>query len=197
MSGGYDQPLDSAPVTSFVSLQGSLLVASPALSDPNFSRAVLLVTEHSADGAMGLVLNRPLDLSAAEAVPFLAGLVEVSDVVYEGGPVRPQSVLALAEFSDPSQAAAIAFGDVGFLAADGVESPASKAVVQLRVFAGYAGWGAGQLDAEVADQAWFVAPATQRDVFTAAASRLWSVVLDRLGGRYRLVARMPLDPSLN
>ena len=183
-------------MSGFVSLQGSLLVASPALLDPNFRRTVVLLTEHDAEAARGVVLNRRLEIAVVDAVPVLAGLVEDGAQVFEGGPVQAGSVLALADFHEPSQSASIAFGSVGYLRGD--EDPAGLLgdVTAVRVFAGYSGWGPGQLEAELEQEAWITLPAVADDVF-GDPDGLWNRALARKGGRYKLVARMPDDPSLN
>jgi putative transcriptional regulator len=180
----------------FDSLRGQLLVASPALLDPNFARTVVLVTEHTEEGAMGLVLNRPATVSVGDAVPHLAPLVAEDDPVYVGGPVQREAALALAQLEDPSEAAALALGDVGFLRAD-VDPDEIRGVRRARVFAGYSGWGAGQLESELEELSWIVEPAEPDDVFTPAPGELWGTVLRRKGGRYALFALMPLDPSVN
>lgn len=178
-------------------LQGRLLIASPALTDPNFHRAVVLVAEHSAEGAMGLILNRPLQITVEEAVPLLADLVVDGDAVHEGGPVQPESVLALAEFEDASHAPAIAFGSVGFLPA-GEDAPLdATALRRTRVFAGYAGWGAGQLEGELEEQAWFNVAAEAGDCFTEDPDGLWRRILRRHGGHAAMLAFLPDDPTRN
>jgi putative transcriptional regulator len=178
------------------SLRGHLLVASPALIDPNFARTVVLVSEHTDEGAMGLVLNRPSEVAVSAAVPHLAALVGTDDLVYVGGPVQGEAVLALAELDDPAEAAAVAFGDVGFLRAD-VDPQEILGVRRARVYAGYAGWGAGQLESELEEGAWIVEAAEPGDVFAADADGLWSAVLRRKGGSYAVLAMMPPDPSVN
>src|SRR5207253_8200261 len=130
------------------SLRGQLLIASPALLDPNFARTVVLVVEHNDEGAMGIVLNRPSTAAVAEAVPPLEDLVGEDEAVFVGGPVEPAAVVVLAEFEDTDAAAAIVFGDLGFLRADADPSVLDVAARRFRVFAGYSGWGAGQLEAE-------------------------------------------------
>ncbi|MCL4290249.1 MAG: YqgE/AlgH family protein [Thermoleophilia bacterium] len=179
------------------SLQGCLLVASPALLDPNFRRAVVLVTEHTAEGAMGLVLNRPAPIAVADAVPHLACLVEEGAFVHVGGPVRRDAVVALAELDDLSQAAAVALDGIAFLPADADPDALARSVGRVRVYAGYSGWGQGQLESELAESAWIVVSAEPADVFYADADGLWAAVLRRQGGSYALLALMPLDPSLN
>jgi putative transcriptional regulator len=179
------------------SLRGQLLVASPSLLDPNFRRTVVLITEHTDEGAMGVVLNRPTPVAISDAVPHLAVLAAEGGCVYAGGPVQPEAVVALAELDEPAQAAAIAFGDIGYLRADADPSELEGVVRRLRVYAGYAGWGAGQLEAELEDGAWIVEPAEPGDVFAGEDVDLWSAVLRRKGGRFVLVATMPPNPELN
>ena len=172
------------------SVRGKLLVASPGLTD-FFRRTVVLVLEHSEEGAVGLVLNRPSETPVDDAVPDLPVVVEPGDVVHVGGPVGPDSVIVLGRFEDPGEAASIVLGDLGVVDPE-VENPALRAV---RVYAGHAGWAAGQLDGELEREAWIVEPAHLGDPFDEGD--LWSDVLDRKGGGYALLARMPEDPSLN
>jgi putative transcriptional regulator len=177
------------------SLRGHLLVAAPTLVDPNFARAVVLIAEHTDEGALGVVLNRPSDATVGEVVPDLSSLVDEEEPVFAGGPVQTGGVMVLAEFEDPADAALPVDGELGFVAleADMDEVSAGRA----RAFAGHAGWGAGQLDAELAEEAWFVAPFEREDAFADDPEELWSRALTRKGGAYALVARMPEDPSLN
>jgi putative transcriptional regulator len=179
------------------SLRGQLLIASPALLDPNFRRTVVLVAEHGDDGAMGLVINRSGDLEVAEAAPALADLVEPGAAVYTGGPVQPTAVVIVAEFLEPADAAVPILGDVGFVAGDSDFEALAPAVSRGRVFAGLAGWSPGQLEAELERDDWILEPAQADDVFTDEPDLLWSSVLERKGGSFALLARMPLDPSLN
>ena len=172
------------------SLRGALLVAAPSLSD-YFHRTVVLVIEHAEEGAMGVVLTRRSETLVAEAVPQLADLAPDDECVHVGGPVAPTAVVALVEFEDPDQAARLLVGDVGLLDPDRPEADARR----LRVYAGYAGWGPGQLDAELEEEAWIVAEAHVGDPF--AEGDLWAAVLARKGGEYALLATMPSDPSLN
>jgi putative transcriptional regulator len=179
------------------SLRGQLLVASPTLVDPNFSRTVVLIAEHGEDGAMGVVLNRPSEVEVADAAPQLGTLVEPGARVHAGGPVQPTGVVIVAEFDDPDDAAAIVLDSVGFVAADADFDLLGAALGRVRVFAGLAGWGPGQLEGELERDDWFVEAATADDVFAPDVDGLWSAVLERKGGQYALVARMPEDPSLN
>jgi putative transcriptional regulator len=178
-------------------LRGRLLVAAPSLLDPNFRRAVVLVTEHSEGGAMGLVLSRPSEAPVAEAVPQLEELVDDEAVVHVGGPVEPAAVVVLAEFDDPEESAAMVFGDIGFLPADCDPALVAGATRRTRVFAGYCGWAPGQLEGELEEDAWFVEPSEEDDVFSDEPEGLWSAVLRRKGGQYAVLALMPPDPSMN
>ena len=178
------------------SLRGHLLVASPALLDPNFRRTVVLVTEHTDDGAAGLVLNRPSLVEVAAAVPQLEELVDADEQVWVGGPVQPEAVLVLGEFLDPDDAAVPLFDALGFPSLDEPEEIV-PATTRRRVFAGYAGWGAGQLEEEIANEDWILEIALADDAFTEEPDELWRDVLRRKGGIYDIVARMPEDPSLN
>jgi putative transcriptional regulator len=184
-------------VAEFESHQGSLLIASPSLLDPNFHRTVVLVAEHTESGAMGVVLNRPSGVTVAEAVPNLTSLVDGDELLHIGGPVQQEAVVVLAELDDPTQAALLALGDIGFLKADVDPDDLSGSLRRARVYLGYAGWGAAQLEAELGESAWIVEPAQPEDLFVTEASELWSAVLRRKGGTYAVIATMPPDPSVN
>jgi putative transcriptional regulator len=179
------------------SLKGQLLLASPALFDPNFRRAVVLVTEHTEEGAAGLVLNRPSATAVADAVPDLLPLVTDEERVYVGGPVQESAVLVLAEFEDPDEAALLVVDDVGFVPGDGDFDLLAGATRRARVFAGYAGWGPGQLEAELEESSWIVGSSPAPELFPEPDDDLWARVLRDKGGVYRVVALMPEDPSVN
>jgi putative transcriptional regulator len=179
------------------SLAGQLLLASPSLVDPNFARTVVLVGLHSEDGAMGVVLNRPSAVTVGEAVPQLEDTLGALEPVYVGGPVQSSSIVVLAEFLDPSPAGLLVLGRIGFPAPEAGIEELAEATARRRVFAGHAGWGRGQLDAEIAEEDWIVHPAQPQDVFSEAPQELWSTILTRKGGHYALIARMPEDPSVN
>jgi putative transcriptional regulator len=177
------------------SLQGKLLVSSPALRDPNFRKTVILIAHHDEDGAMGFVLSRPSEVSAVEAVPSLDGLPGAGAPVYVGGPVQPEAYIVLAEFLDVTRAASPVFGRVGFMPAD--TDPEQLGITRMRLFAGYAGWNAGQLEGELEEPAWIVAPAEPDDPFDDDPDALWRAVLQRMGGPFELMIDMPFDPGLN
>jgi putative transcriptional regulator len=178
------------------SLKGQLLIAAPLLLDPNFRRTVVLVLEHTSEGALGLVLNRPSETAASDVLPELSGVIG-AEPVYVGGPVQPDAVIALAELPDTATGDGAVFGPIASIDA-GTDPDELRTLAQrVRVFAGYAGWGEGQLDAELEEEAWFTDPAHPDDVFEADAESLWRAVLERKGGSFRLVSRMPDDPRMN
>lgn len=172
------------------SLRGHLLIAAPSLFD-YFRRTVVLVLEHTSEGAMGVVLGRSSETRVADAVPALADLPGADGLVYLGGPVSPESVVALGDFGRPEEAGTHVVGSLGTLDPDG----ANESLRRVRVYAGYAGWAAGQLDGELEEGAWIVQEADPEDPFSTGD--IWSDALGRKGGRYRLMATMPADPSLN
>jgi putative transcriptional regulator len=178
------------------SLKGQLLVAGPSLLDPNFRRTVVLVGEHTDEGALGVVLNRASESTVEDAVPELSALIDDEELVHVGGPVQPSAIVVVADFADPEQAGALILDSVGFLPAE-VEPDAIGELRRARVFAGYAGWGPGQLDEELDEGSWIVAPALPEDVFTGDPEELWSEVLRRKGGPFEVLALMPPDPSAN
>jgi putative transcriptional regulator len=178
------------------SLRGSLLIATPGLIDPNFWRTVVLVGEHSEEGALGVVLNRSSETSVDEALPELAVLVEGMGDVHVGGPVQTSAIVVLADFAEPPDPDALVVESVGFLPAE-VDPDELGPLRRARVFAGYAGWGPGQLDDELDEGSWIVEPALAEDVFTSEPDDLWSTVLRRKGGPFRVLAAMPPDPSMN
>ena len=179
------------------SARGQLLIAGPSLVDPNFWRTVVLLVEHSPEGAFGLVLNRPSETSVGEAVPELGEVIDPAEPLFIGGPVQPSSVVILGHFEDPGDAALLAFDDVGVLGTASSLEDMSVGLRAARGFVGHSGWGAGQLEAELERGDWFLEPARLEDAFARAPRDLWAAVLTRKGGSYALVARMPLDPSLN
>ena len=180
------------------SLRGKLLLASPTLLDPNFVRTVVLIAEHTEEGAMGLVLNRPAASTVSEAVPDLAWLTGDDEQVYVGGPVAETAVIVLAEFDRPDVAGALVDDDLGFIGTDADDPEVLEgAIRRARVFAGHAGWGPGQLEDELAEEAWIIEPPERPEIFTEDPDGLWSHVLRRKGREFALLSTMPLDPTLN
>ncbi len=171
--------------------RGSLLVATPLLVDPNFDRTVVLICAHDDDGAFGVVLNRPSTVPTAEHLPAWA---ETADpTVYVGGPVQPETAIGLALGIPPPGTEVLP--DLGLVdvGRPPVDYPGTR---RARVYAGYAGWSSGQLEAEIAEQAWFVIPGSSADVFAEPAG-MWSDVLRRQRGTLAFFATYPPDPVLN
>jgi putative transcriptional regulator len=179
------------------SVRGQLLIAGPGLLDPNFWRTVVLIVEHTDEGAFGLVLNRPSETSVGDAVQELEELVDPGEPLFIGGPVQPSSVIVVGRFEDPSDAALLAFDDVGVLGGGPSMEERSAGLLAGRAYVGHAGWGESQLDSELERGDWILEPARLEDAFDPDPRELWSRVLTRKGGSYALVARMPPDPSLN
>jgi putative transcriptional regulator len=187
---------------------GTLLVASPTLQDPNFARTVVLICEHSDQGSMGLVLNRPSEMRLPEALQGVARPPLPDVPLYLGGPVQRQALLVLHRIQDPvpgAQAVAdgIAIGgDVDQLLAALAGTQAGgdaerTAAIEIRFYAGYAGWGAGQLAAELETGSWITCPATTAEVFGDDPESLWERVLRRLGPDYARLITVPNDPRVN
>ncbi|MHB1593431.1 MAG: YqgE/AlgH family protein [Streptosporangiaceae bacterium] len=184
---------------------GQLLAATPLLGDANFRRTIVLIVEDDPDeGTLGVVLNRPSDIPVRQVLEPWTELVTGPSVLFRGGPVAPDSALALGLASGeddligwralpgPRLTSRLGLVDLGAppeLLADSITS--------LRVFAGYAGWAAGQLAVEISAGAWLVLDALPGDAFAAEPSRLYPAVLRRQGGDMALLATFPDDPVLN
>jgi putative transcriptional regulator len=176
------------------------LLATPVLVDPNFMRTTVFIAEHSIDGAVGVVLNRPSNTDVAGVLPAWSAAVTSPAVVFVGGPVAQEGALALARVGG------LELPDFGFQpVVDGfgvvdLETDSSLLAPHLagmRVYAGYAGWAPGQLEAEVAEGAWYVVDGAPDDVFCSRPEVLWRDVLRRQGGELALVSTFPADPTLN
>jgi len=178
------------------SLKGQLLISSGGLYDPNFRHTVVLLAEHGPEGAVGVVLNRPLDVTVEDVIPTLGELVPEGAPLFEGGPVQPSGAILCVELSDPELLDVPVLGGIGFLTGD-VTPEIEPQILRARVFAGYSGWGPGQLEGEMEEEAWLLDPAKEDDVFTTEPALLWSRVVRRKGPEYELLSRMPYDPSMN
>ncbi|MBO0802055.1 MAG: YqgE/AlgH family protein [Nocardiopsaceae bacterium] len=184
---------------------GRLLVATPLLGDPNFRRSVVLIVEHEvADGTLGVVLNRPTEVPVGRVLEQWTDLATGPSVVFRGGPVSTDSALALALIpgtDEPIGWRALqgtpALARLGLLDLDTPPRLLEPAIKELRVYAGYAGWSPGQLQAEIDEGAWLVAAAEPGDVFVAEPERLWRSVLRRQQGEAAFLATYPEDPGLN
>lgn len=177
-------------------LKGKLLISGSGLYDPNFRHTVVLIGEHDAMGAVGVTLNRPLETTVAEAVPTLAGLVDPGEPLFEGGPVAPDRAVLLVELASPCEPDVPVFGNVGFFTGE-VSSDVKPFVQRARVYLGHAGWGAGQLEAEMDEGAWIIETPDPDDPFTPSPDGLWRRILERKGPPWDRMARVPFDPSMN
>lgn len=179
---------------------GMLLVATPALVDPNFADTVVLLLDADADGALGVVLNRPSPVPVAEVLMPWAEVVSEPEVLFLGGPVSTEGALAVALLQDGHDAP-VGFREVvGRLGLIDLDTPlelVAGTVGELRIFAGYAGWGAGQLEGEVEEGSWYVVPAQAPDVFRVDPAELWRDVLRRQPGELSWNSTRPTDPGLN
>lgn len=177
-------------------LAGRLLVAGPSILDPNFARTVVLMIEHGPDGAVGVVLNRPSTADVLEHLPGWFDAAVHPKVVFIGGPVGDTGGIGLARGSGgvPMDGWSTV---LGLRPIDLSEDPTDTHGLDVRIFAGYSGWGAGQLEAELSVGGWVITDAEADDVFTDRPDLLWSQVLKRTGGRNALLATYPDDVRLN
>lgn len=180
------------------SCRGRLLVATPPLADPNFDRTVVYVLEHSDDGAVGVVVNRPSPVGPPDTLERWERWLTEPALLFEGGPVELDALIALGRLSGPlDDAWSPVVGDLGSVDLSLDPALVATSVVRLRIFRGYSGWGPQQLDDELAEGAWMVLDAEPDDVFTSAPGELWRAVLRRQGGRLAWVANAPDDLSAN
>jgi putative transcriptional regulator len=180
-------------------LRGRLLVSSPGLNDPSFDRTVVLVLEHDADGALGLVLNRPSTTPVSDVLPGWEDIASDPPIVFVGGPVDESAAICLGSCRPGATSVAIqaVTPTVGVVDLDTEPGLLTHEVAHVRIFAGYAGWGAGQLDEEVESGGWFVIDALPGDAFTSTPATLWRTVLRRQPGRLPLYSTYPADPAQN
>jgi putative transcriptional regulator len=183
---------------------GKLLVASPLLREPTFARTVIAILEHNSDGALGVVINRPAEAPLADVLPPVADIASSPAVLFSGGPVSPEAAIALGMTQigvPPRDPTSDAWRPVTstLVSVDLDYDPAvlGSELRALRVFVGYAGWSAGQLEGEIAQGAWYVVEALPGDAFEPSPQRLWSMVLRRQQWPLSAVATFPADPSLN
>jgi putative transcriptional regulator len=183
-------------------MTGRLLVATPKLEDPNFARSVVLLLDYDEDGALGVIISRPTTVPVAEVLPAWSDLVTGPDVLFSGGPVATDSALAVAVLDGTDEDETPVgwrplYPGAGLVDLDAPPELLSGVLTGMRVFAGYAGWGPGQLEGEVAEGAWYVVPAETEDLLCADAESLWRRVLRRQSGELAFVATCPLDPTQN
>jgi putative transcriptional regulator len=180
---------------------GQLLVATPRLVDPNFARTVILLLDHDEDGALGVVINRPSELPLAAVLPGWSDAVTHPAHLFHGGPVAVDSAVAVGVAGGAESLTSGGFrlmvGGFGLVDLDADPDTVASEIVGMRVFSGYAGWGAGQLEAEIEEGSWYVVPANSTDLLHPDPETLWRGVLRRQVGELAYVANFPDDPSLN
>ncbi len=179
---------------------GMLLLATPALLDPNFAETVVLILDVNDDGSLGVVLNRPTALPVAEVLGDWGEMVAEPEVLFQGGPVETDGALAVA-LRRGADDGVLGFREVvDQLALLDLDTPVelvSSELDGLRIFAGYSGWGVGQLEREIAEGSWYVVPGVAPDVFRSDTTTLWRDVLRRQPGDLAMHSTRPADPELN
>jgi putative transcriptional regulator len=181
-------------------LVGRLLVATPVLDDPNFRRTVVLMLDHNDEGAMGIVVNRPLEVDVAVVLPGWQRYATAPGRLFQGGPVGLDSALGVVAVpGDDEEPVGVKriIGSLGLVDLDVPPEIIVGGVAGLRIFAGYAGWGCGQLENEIAEGAWYVVDSEARDPFTDNPEQLWRQVLRRQRGDLAFVSTFPEDPTQN
>ena len=181
-------------------LIGRLLVASPTLVDANFRRSVVLMLDHGEDGALGLIVNRPMDVDVSSVLPAWQPHTTAPGRLFQGGPVQLDSALGLVAVPGSGSqpiGVRLLIGSVGLVDLDAPPEVVAPGLAGLRIFAGYAGWSSGQLESEIGQGAWYVVDSEPRDAFTDCPERLWPDVLRRQRGRLAMMSTYPEDPSLN
>jgi putative transcriptional regulator len=182
------------------SLVGHLLVATPGLRDPNFERTVVLLVAHEGGGALGVVLNRATEVPVAEVLGGWGGVASEPAVVFEGGPVQPEAAICLARVRSTTgemRGFSRVEGTLGTVDLTSDPDAMRDELIEVRVFAGYAGWSPGQLEEEIATGSWLTFKALPSDPFTERPDDLWAMVLRRQGGMHAAIAIYPPDPTLN
>jgi putative transcriptional regulator len=180
---------------------GRLLVATPLLGDPHFSRTVVYLLEHDGGGTVGVVLNRPSHTPVGQVLPDWHEAVSGPAVVFGGGPVQPDGALCLgqldveASYVTPGMREVV--DGVSTVDLDGDVAVIAPIARRLRVFAGHAGWAPEQLEAEIAEEAWWVLPGTPADLFSESPRDMWRLVLRRQRPPLSLMSTYPADPALN
>src|SRR5215217_645178 len=191
--------MDDVPADAKVE-PGSLLVAAPLMSDPNFRRTVLFILEHREEGTLGLVLNRPSDVPVTDVLPRWSHHVSDPKTVFIGGPVEKTAALCLGALKTRAGAAALSglisvHDMVALIDLETNPAALSLKLRGLRIFVGYAGWESGQLAEEIERGDWIVVPSLPSDVIASPKQDLWAQVLRRQGMPMALLATYPGDPE--
>lgn len=179
-----------------LSLRGQLLVAHPALVDPNFRRSIVLLSEHSlSDGAMGIILNRPMEQTLGELRPVFAGTRLGGIPVFRGGPVRDEELILVAwRGVGIAHDMRFYFGTSPEKVADLLEADPAY---EVRAYLGHAGWSAGQVEGELAENAWLVSPVARECLDGRDWKSVWRDLVLRLSPELRFLVDAPEDPSVN
>jgi putative transcriptional regulator len=193
-------------------MRGSLLISSATLEDPNFARTLVLVLDSDEGGSLGVILNRPSERPVGDVLTSWRDLTTPPQVLFSGGPVEGNAAIAVAALAgterpeawqeltatEPGQGAGMTLGlTLGLIDLDQPADTYVGKLAALRVYAGYAGWGAGQLEAEIEEGAWHLAPAAQGDLFHPRPDTLWREVLRRQPGQVAMLTTLPEDATLN
>lgn len=172
------------------SLAGNLLVATPALIDPNFYRTVVLLLQHDEEGCVGVVLNRPTEEPVVDHLPDWAEYVPEPQTVNFGGPVDPAVAIGLSLARE-----GMTTGVPGLNLVD-LSDPPEEDRHPVRIYSGYSGWGSEQLETEIAMGSWYVVQASPEDPFDEDEGQ-WQRVLRRQSGFLSVVSTFPDDPTQN
>lgn len=176
---------------------GRLLISEPFLSDPNFARSVVLLCEHGAEGTVGFMLNKPTEYTLGDLLPdlYTPGLP-----VFRGGPVQMDTLHMLhrspEKFGGNEIAPGIYWGGSYQSLQDKILENNYQSV-DLRLFIGYSGWSPGQLEKELAEGSWIVAPADARILFDTENDHMWRSAILSLGEEFSYLANLPMDPQMN
>ena len=187
------------PAAHRVARRNSLLVATPVIDDENFERTVVYLFEHGPEGSVGVVLNRPTEVAVADVLGGWASAVAKPGVLFSGGPLSAGSVLGLAKASGalPEELFTELEWPVGAIDITSEPDLVTGQLEAVRLFSGYAGWGPGQLQAELGIGAWWVFDVVAADLFDADPGELWYRVLRRQGAPYTVYGFAPDDPTFN
>jgi putative transcriptional regulator len=178
--------------------KGSILISEPYLGDPNFERTVLLICEHTDEGSLGFVLNKPSVITVESVIPDLE---DFSDVLYLGGPVGQDSVNFIYKGNGEIENS-LPIGNGFFLGGEFEQLLEMVNLKQLspadfRFFSGYSGWSPGQLQKEMEENTWITGNLSIEQVFQIEPQKMWQEILKSMGGKYRMYSNFPIDPRLN
>ncbi len=183
-------PVKMAPdarAPSFRPARGMFLIASRGLLDPNFSESVVLLLEYDAQGALGLIVNRPTEVQLTDLLPEVEELKERTDVVYLGGPVSKNRIVLLMRTAQHPADSGRVFADTYVSSSMETLKQAvalSREEVTFHAYVGYAGWGPGQLDDELSRGDWHITPAEEAMVFDRASDEIWPELIEKNAGRW-------------